>query len=512
MANRFWVGGTATWTSSATANWSTTSGGASGASVPGSADTAIFDVNSGAVTATTNYAPSITAVQSTSGFTGTLALGAAITMSGGLQWLGGTLAGSTFGLTMQSFQSNGTGTGSITGSGAWTINGGGSIAVWTTASTGPTYTASGTVSFTGTTGTNTITTGGLSMPPVNINGTGGTWNLQDTYTCAGTLSAVRGTFNTNNQTMTVGTFNMSNTTTRAVNLGSSSITCTTTTSGGWDANTVTALTFSAGSSTITLSAAGVGPSFGGLTYNNVILTGTGTITLIGANTFTNLTYSPTAGTANILVFPSSVTTTVTSTFTVTASVAPNKVLIQSSTLGAAATVSVGTVTITTLGTTDWMDITGAGAASPFALTSAGDCGGNSNLTLATPGTYYWFANTGNYSTVGNWYLGSGGTGGAGRVPLPQDTAIFDANSLSTTGQTITLDTPREAAMNWSAVAHAATLSAGSVSIFGSLTLASGLTLSGFVPTFAGRGSYTITCAGTSTPHSVFVQAPGGTRC
>ena len=41
MANRFWVGGSGNW--SDTAHWSTTTGGASGASVPTSADNAIFD-------------------------------------------------------------------------------------------------------------------------------------------------------------------------------------------------------------------------------------------------------------------------------------------------------------------------------------------------------------------------------------------------------------------------------------------------------------------------------------
>lgn len=42
MANRYWVGGTGTW-STATTNWSATSGGASGATAPSTADIAIFD-------------------------------------------------------------------------------------------------------------------------------------------------------------------------------------------------------------------------------------------------------------------------------------------------------------------------------------------------------------------------------------------------------------------------------------------------------------------------------------
>lgn len=44
MANRFWVGGTGNFND--TAHWSTTSGGASGAAVPTSADSALFDANS----------------------------------------------------------------------------------------------------------------------------------------------------------------------------------------------------------------------------------------------------------------------------------------------------------------------------------------------------------------------------------------------------------------------------------------------------------------------------------
>lgn len=54
MANRYWVGGTGAWTD--TAKWSTTSGGAGGASVPTSADSVFFDANSGSAA----YSVSIT--------------------------------------------------------------------------------------------------------------------------------------------------------------------------------------------------------------------------------------------------------------------------------------------------------------------------------------------------------------------------------------------------------------------------------------------------------------------
>jgi hypothetical protein len=52
MANRFWVGGTGTWDTTSTANWSATTGGAGGASAPGVADLAVFNASSGGGTVT----------------------------------------------------------------------------------------------------------------------------------------------------------------------------------------------------------------------------------------------------------------------------------------------------------------------------------------------------------------------------------------------------------------------------------------------------------------------------
>lgn len=68
---RYWVGGTGNWDASTTTNWSLTSGGASGASVPNSTKDAVFDFNSGAGTVTLTASPSIgtfNSVFSTIGF------------------------------------------------------------------------------------------------------------------------------------------------------------------------------------------------------------------------------------------------------------------------------------------------------------------------------------------------------------------------------------------------------------------------------------------------------------
>ncbi len=47
MADRYWVGGNGTWSSTNITNWSATSGGAGGESVPTDSDRVLFDANSG---------------------------------------------------------------------------------------------------------------------------------------------------------------------------------------------------------------------------------------------------------------------------------------------------------------------------------------------------------------------------------------------------------------------------------------------------------------------------------
>jgi hypothetical protein len=83
MAARYWVGGSGTWNSSSTTNWSTTSGGASGASVPTSADDVYFDANSGAGTVTTSPPISALSINFT-GFSGTFTGQSTINLYGNL--------------------------------------------------------------------------------------------------------------------------------------------------------------------------------------------------------------------------------------------------------------------------------------------------------------------------------------------------------------------------------------------------------------------------------------------
>lgn len=84
MADRYWVGGSGNWTD--TAKWSTTSGGAGGASVPTSGDVAIINGSSGGGTLTLNTNATITELDMVStGFT-LLSLGSnTLTVNGDVQ-------------------------------------------------------------------------------------------------------------------------------------------------------------------------------------------------------------------------------------------------------------------------------------------------------------------------------------------------------------------------------------------------------------------------------------------
>lgn len=75
MANRYWVGGNGTWNSINVTNWSTTSGGSGGASVPTSADSVFFDDNSFATdTLNITVSGTVNCSSFTNGRTGTKSL------------------------------------------------------------------------------------------------------------------------------------------------------------------------------------------------------------------------------------------------------------------------------------------------------------------------------------------------------------------------------------------------------------------------------------------------------
>ena len=88
MANRYWVGGTASWDGTAGTKWALTSGGAGGQAVPTSADDVFFSaLSTGTCTIDTGNtgAKSINCT----GFTGTITGTAAISVAGSITLVAG---------------------------------------------------------------------------------------------------------------------------------------------------------------------------------------------------------------------------------------------------------------------------------------------------------------------------------------------------------------------------------------------------------------------------------------
>ena len=127
--------------------------------------------------------------------------------------------------------------------------------------------------------------------------------------------------------------------------------------------------------------------------------------------------------------------------------------------------------------------------------------------------YYWVGGTGNWSDVTNhWATTSGGNTFQSIVPSSLDNVFFDANSFSSTGQTVTGDIVMNCNnMSWAGVANSPTFTTNnSLNIYGSLTFVSGMTLTTgdvyFQSTSTGQ---TITLGGKSISGNVWFEGSGG---
>lgn len=460
-ADRYWVGGTGTWDASDTSHWSTSSGGASGASVPTSSDNVIFDTASNA----TAYTVTISATANTADLT-----------------IGNPLAGNL----------------TLAGSSALSVYGSFNIANITR-----TYT--GAITFRATATGKTLTFNGETMASATtFDGVGGGWTVQDAWNNGtSNITLTNGTLNTNGQTITCGTFASSNSNTRTLTLGASTINVSTT----WNMSTITSLTFNPNTSTIVHT----GQLFigGGLTYNNVILSRNSQQDLSGSNTFANLTRNGiTSSKTAALYIDNASPQVITGLLTLDGNSTTTRLLVSSS--RATGTMSAGSpVTLTaasvSLSYVDFQDITASGAASPFTGTSIGDCGGNTNITAVTPTTRYGIA-AGNWSSTSIWSTSSGGASGAS-IPLPQDTVILDSNSGV---GTVTADMPRMGG-DLTTTNYTGTLAFNSTanSVYGSVVLGSGMTISGTQTTsFSGRGSETITSNSKTLTQGITINTSG----
>ena len=245
MASRYWVGGSASWDSTAGSKWSTTSGGSGGAAVPTSSDSVFFDSNSGAVTVTCATGGGACGNADFTGFTGTFA-GTANTFapSGNL-----TLAASmTLALT-------------------------------------------GNITF-GATGPATITTNGVALSSMLIfDGVGGSWTLQEALTTSGAITLTQGALAFGGHAVTCSSLATSNSNTRTLDLTNSTLTLTGSGT-AFTCSTSTGLTLiSAGSEIIATDTSGTAKvlTLDGETYNKITFSGAGPLTLNATGTIARLT-------------------------------------------------------------------------------------------------------------------------------------------------------------------------------------------------------------------------------
>lgn len=132
----------------------------------------------------------------------------------------------------------------------------------------------------------TLTCAGRTLASTTINGSGITVTLADAFS-GSSLGLTQGTLTTSNFNVTTsGSFNSSNSNTRALNMGSSTFTV----GAGFILATSTGMTLNSGTSTVTMTSA-LAKTFsgGGLTYYNLNQGGAGTLTISGSNTFNNIT-------------------------------------------------------------------------------------------------------------------------------------------------------------------------------------------------------------------------------
>lgn len=409
----------------------------------------------------------------------------------------------------------------LTGTAALSVYGSWSNAI----STYYARTYTGNITFAATAVGKTITSNAVTITggDVTFDGIGGEWTLSGALTigtnAAGSLFVTNGSFKTNSNNLTAFTIQSNNSNIRTIDFGASASTVTLARAASngtvWDTTTTTNLTFNAGGSSITC---GTGtPAFvgGGLTFNDLTFSnsGAGTIALSSSGSYRNLTFTA-RSTDGVRLISLGGNTTITGTLkigTIVSSSAVRRILFFSNTLGTQRTFTMNGATsvISAVYDVDFRDVVftqvnGSTAAFPDDTVRTyryGDCKNNSGITFSAGVSRYWnLAGSQNWSAVG-WATTNTGAPANANFPLAQDTATFtEAGSAGT----VTVDNvwnigSIQMADGLSNRTTAFTLATGTnaLSIYGSITLFSSLTLSGTgTLTFAGRGAtQIITSAG-----------------
>jgi hypothetical protein len=366
MANRYWILGTGTWSSTNTANWSASSGGAGGASVPTAADNVFFDANSNvlatAFTVTMANTPRVCNDFTASGLDGTM-----------------TLAGTNIGLTV---------------SGNLTFQ-----------ATNFTRTYTGTTTFNATTTGKNITTNGVSFGnAITINGINGSFILQDALTQTSQLALftlTNGTLDLNGKTLTVGAFRTL-TGTKNLTFNGGTLICPFTFTTSFNNGSPTNFTTTAGTGigTISMTAATAKTFVGGGSTFNCTLNqgGAGVLTITDSNTFSNITNTYKSTGATSILFTAGTTNTFTDW---NASGEATRLLTIGSDIAASHTLSKASGTVSA----DYLSIsrsTATGGAGWYAGANSTNGGSNSGWIFTAPpgGGYTIAANNGSYAVTG----------------------------------------------------------------------------------------------------------------
>lgn len=376
MADRYWVGGAGTWNTTSTTNWSDTSGGIGGASVPTSADDVYFDVNSGIPL--------------------TVTIGSAVSC-GSFNMLAGSISFS--------------GSLTITFYGDFFINNGGAAftsytGIWTGAAQSGTRTIA----------TNGSTIGRMSLAAASTAGYVLGSAINNSYASSDAFRLASGNFDTAGYTMSGGGVTFAVGATNSLYLRNSSI------SGTYGVTqTVNATGFvDPGTSNVTCGTSN-NSTFGGTNsrwYNVTVRvqdtgsTWSGPITILS-----NLVLNK-VSTAGTSVFPLTGNLTVDGTLSmINAASATMRVAFTSSASPTRRTISVGAFSGSLM--MGFADIQAAGTAT-WNSTSFSDYGNNAGITFRTGVTVY-VASTGTMVSSAMWALTPGGAGSVANFPLGQDT-------------------------------------------------------------------------------------------
>lgn len=194
------------------------------------------------------------------------------------------------------------------------------------------------------------------------------------------------------------------------------------------------------------------------------------ILISGAFSFYDLTLQSTLAPSPADDLSFTANQTINWTLTINGNSALNRMYAHSNTKGTARTLTAATVSVTNA---DFQDITGAGAWSWNLSAISGnswDCWWNSWITFTSPATVYLKTAVSVNLNASNWYTTSWGST-LSRVPLPQDTAIIDANSVTTSGKVLTLNNQRIWTLDFTWVVNSPTFTSATwTSFFWSLRL------------------------------------------